>query len=107
MIKEAVVLAGGFGTRLKKVVQDVPKAMVDINGRPFLTYLLDELVEQQIKTVVLSVGYKYEMIREYFKEQYRSLSLKYAIEEKPLGTGGGIKKAFDFIAQPFYFIVNL
>ena len=90
---EAIVLAGGFGTRLQTVVSEVPKSMALINGRPFLEYLLDYLIMQGVSRVVLSVGYKREIITGHFKDGYRSLPIEYAVEEEPLGTGGGIRLA--------------
>jgi D-glycero-alpha-D-manno-heptose 1-phosphate guanylyltransferase len=90
---EAIVLAGGFGTRLQKVVSDVPKSMALINQRPFLEYLFDNLISQGITKVVLSVGYRYEVISGHFRDQYRSLAIQYSVENEPLGTGGGIRLA--------------
>jgi D-glycero-alpha-D-manno-heptose 1-phosphate guanylyltransferase len=90
---EAIVLAGGFGTRLQTVVSEVPKSMALINDRPFLEYLLDYLIVQGVSRVVLSVGYKREIITTHFKDRYRSLPIEYAVEEEPLGTGGGIRLA--------------
>lgn len=91
---EAIILAGGFGTRLQPVVSDIPKSMAEINGRPFLEYLLDYLIFQGINKVVLSVGYKNEIIRDHFNDNYKSVEVDYAVEEEPLGTGGGIRLAF-------------
>ncbi|MEI6883976.1 MAG: nucleotidyltransferase family protein [Bacteroidota bacterium] len=91
---EAIILAGGFGTRLQKVVSDVPKSMALINGRPFLEYLLDYLIGQGIQRAVLSVGYKREIISSHFGNRYRTIELDYAIEEEPMGTGGGIRFSF-------------
>ena len=90
---EAIVLAGGFGTRLQKVVRDVPKAMALINQRPFLEYLFDNLISQGITKVVLSVGYKHEIISNHFRNHYKSLAIQYSVENEPLGTGGGIRLA--------------
>jgi D-glycero-alpha-D-manno-heptose 1-phosphate guanylyltransferase len=97
IVQEAIILAGGFGTRLKDVVSDVPKVMAPVNGRPFLEYLLEYLEDHVIDHVILSVGYKYEIIREHFGDQYKSITIDYAIEDEPLGTGGGIKNAFNFV----------
>ncbi len=97
IVQEAIILAGGFGTRLKDVVSDVPKVMAPVNGRPFLEYLLDYLEDNIIDHVILSVGYKHELIREHFGNRYKSIDIEYAVEDEPLGTGGGIKKAFDFV----------
>ncbi|OIQ35884.1 MAG: hypothetical protein BM555_03795 [Crocinitomix sp. MedPE-SWsnd] len=106
MISEAIVLAGGFGTRLQSVVQDVPKPMADINGKPFIYYLLKYLSEQGIKKVVLSVGYKHELIKDFFGEHYLQMDIKYAIEDEPLGTGGAIKLALDQIDNDQCFVLN-
>lgn len=106
MMMEAIVLAGGFGTRLQKVVRDVPKPMALVNGRPFLTYILDYLKSQKVERVVLSVGYKHETIQEYFGTSYRDMSIQYVVEETPLGTGGGIRKALLHASADNVFIVN-
>ncbi|MBL7111374.1 MAG: nucleotidyltransferase family protein [Bacteroidales bacterium] len=90
---EAIILAGGFGTRLQKVVHDLPKSMAKINGRPFLEYLLDFLKAGGVTHVVISVGYKREVIMDYFGTMYRNLRIDYAVEEEPMGTGGGIRLA--------------
>ena len=90
---EAIILAGGFGTRLRPAVADLPKSMANIIGRPFLEFLLDRLIQSGIKHVVLSVGYMHEIIMDHFKSAYKSLKISYAIETEPLGTGGGIRMA--------------
>ena len=90
---EAIVLAGGFGTRLQEVIADLPKSMALINGRPFLEYQFNYLEEQGVSDVILSVGYKRELIMEHFGEQYRGIHIQYAVEEEPMGTGGGIRLA--------------
>lgn len=99
-----IILAGGFGTRLSTVVKDVPKPMAPINGKPFLHYIFKELQQQQIQKVVLSVGYLKEIIQAYFKEEYLGITIEYAIEEVPLGTGGGIKNAFKKIENDAYIL---
>ncbi|MFX0195930.1 MAG: sugar phosphate nucleotidyltransferase, partial [Candidatus Hodarchaeota archaeon] len=106
MVKETIILAGGSGTRLQKVVQDVPKPMADINGSPFLEYLLCYLNKQEIKKVILSVGYKYRVIQDYFGTEYKDLVLEYSIEKEPLGTGGGIKKALNLVKSDDVYIIN-
>ena len=89
----AIVLAGGFGKRLREVVHDVPKPMAPVNGRPFLEIVLDYLIREKITLVVLSVGHKYEFIQEHFKNNYRGLVISYSVETEALGTGGAIFKA--------------
>jgi D-glycero-alpha-D-manno-heptose 1-phosphate guanylyltransferase len=103
---EAIILAGGFGTRLQKVVNDLPKSMALINDKPFLEYLLNFLTGQGIQKVILSVGYKQEMIREHFKDRYKQLTISYAIEEEPLGTGGGILNALEQVEGESAFALN-
>lgn len=93
MLKEAIVLAGGLGTRLRSEVQDLPKAMAPINGQPFLEYQLAFLARQGIQKVYLAVGYKSEAIVDHFGAKYRSISLEYVQEEEPLGTGGAVVQA--------------
>ena len=93
MKMEAIVLAGGFGTRLQEVVADQPKSMASINGRPFLEYLFDSLGSYGVTDVVLSVGYMREQIIDHFGELYKDIKIQYAIEEEPMGTGGGIRLA--------------
>ena len=95
VITEAIVLAGGFGTRLRAVVKDVPKPMAPVRGRPFLEYLLDYLASQGLRKVVLSVGYLSETIEAAFGRAYKTLSLDYVHEHQPLGTGGGIRLALE------------
>jgi D-glycero-alpha-D-manno-heptose 1-phosphate guanylyltransferase len=90
---EALILAGGFGTRLRPAISDLPKSMADINGRPFLEYLLDRLISAGTDHVILSVGYMHEHIEDYFGSAYKTLKISYAIEAQPLGTGGGIRLA--------------
>jgi len=103
---EAIVLAGGFGTRLQKVVSEVPKSMARIQNRPFLEYLFDYLISQGVAKVILSVGYKHEIIFNHFNDQYKSLSIGYSVENEPLGTGGGIRLALWKIEGPRALVLN-
>jgi D-glycero-alpha-D-manno-heptose 1-phosphate guanylyltransferase len=104
--KEAIVLAGGFGTRLQSVVKDLPKPMADVNGKPFLTYILDYLIDYNYTKVVLSVGYLHEKIETFFGTQYKSLQIEYAVETEPLGTGGGIAFAMSFCKSNNILVLN-
>lgn len=100
-----IILAGGFGTRLSAVVKDVPKPMAPINEQPFLHYIFKELEHQNIKNVILSVGHLKEVIQDFFQDNYLGISIQYAIENEPLGTGGGIKHAFSFVEEDA-FVLN-
>lgn len=106
MIREAIVLAGGFGTRLQTVVKEVPKPMAPVAGKPFLQYILDYLITHKVAHVVLAVGYLRETIIDYFGDNYQSLSITYAVEENPLGTGGGILNACNQIKGDNVFVIN-
>ena len=106
MNTEAIILAGGFGTRLKSVVDDVPKPMAPVSGTPFLYYILNYLQKEGIKKVVLSVGYKHEIISNYFGNEFLQMSVDYAIEDTPLGTGGGILNALKKCSEEQVFIIN-
>jgi D-glycero-alpha-D-manno-heptose 1-phosphate guanylyltransferase len=69
---QAVILAGGLGTRLRSVVPDLPKPMAPVAGRPFLAWVLDRLTDAELESVVLAVGYRHEAIREHFGDDYRA-----------------------------------
>ncbi len=97
----AIILAGGMGTRLRSVVPDLPKPMAPINGRPFLEHQLDYWVSQGVDRFVVSVGYKKEVIMDHFGTTYRTTPLTYAIEDEPLGTGGGLLLAARGLREPF------
>lgn len=101
----AIILAGGLGTRLNGVVSDVPKPMAEIHHKPFLHYLFNYLQKNEVAEVILSVGYLYEKIVDYFGHQYLDINIEYSIENEPLGTGGAIKKAMEFINEDT-FILN-
>ncbi len=90
---EAIILAGGQGTRLRSVVADRPKPMALVAARPFLAYQIDYLIGQGIQRVLLSVGYRKEQICQYFGHHYGGIEIAYAIEESPQGTGGGLLRA--------------
>ena len=106
MIKEAIILAGGFGTRLKELVDETPKSMALIGDRPFLTYIFDHLLKFRVEKAVIGAGYKYENILAYFGSSYNGLSLEYSIENKPLGTGGAILKATKSISSKYCYVLN-
>jgi D-glycero-alpha-D-manno-heptose 1-phosphate guanylyltransferase len=94
----ALILAGGFGTRLQSVVKDVPKPMADVRGEPFLAYLIRYYKTQGVTQVVLSVGYKAESITDYFGHSFESVAIRYISEDQPLGTGGAIKHALNHLS---------
>ncbi|EAI3822449.1 D-glycero-D-manno-heptose 1-phosphate guanosyltransferase [Campylobacter coli] len=99
---QAIVLAGGLGTRLKSVVQNLPKPMAPINGKPFLAFVLEHLKKQGITEIILSISYKYELIQEYFEDEFHGIKIYYNIEKELLGTGGAIKDALKFVKNEVY-----
>lgn len=103
---QAIILAGGLGTRLQAVVSDLPKPMAPIRNKPFLACLLDYLSSQGIRKVILSVGYKHEVIKNYFGNNYHGVAIEYSVEESLLGTGGAIKKALTFVDGDLTFVIN-
>ncbi len=106
MVKEAIILAGGLGTRLKNIAKNVPKPMVTINGKPFLEYLLRYLNGYGIKRVILAVCYKSDVIKNYFGGSFINISISYSEEEELLGTGGAIKKALKLVNDEDVLILN-
>jgi NDP-sugar pyrophosphorylase family protein len=103
---EAIVLAGGLGLRLRSVVDDVPKPMAPVQGRPFLAVVLDQLVGAGFQTAILAVGYRHEAIRAQFGDDYRGLALRYSVEREPLGTGGAIRMACAQTGAQHVFALN-
>jgi D-glycero-alpha-D-manno-heptose 1-phosphate guanylyltransferase len=103
----AVILAGGEGLRLRNVVKNAPKPMARIAGRPFLEYLILQLIRWNIKEIVLSIGYKGGMIKSYFGNGKKwDVEILYSEEIIPLGTGGALKKASSFIDSDRFVVMN-
>ena len=103
---EAIILAGGRGTRLHSVVPDLPKPMAPVVGRPFLSYLLDFVIDNGINRICLSTGYKAEAIEDYFGASIRGVPIVYAREESPLGTGGAVRAALPCTSALDVFVLN-
>ena len=90
---EAIILAGGLGTRLRSVVSDLPKCMAPVAGKPFLHYVITQLLQQGVDKFIFSLGYMSEAIEAFLLKDFSSLSYKIVIEKNPLGTGGAIHLA--------------
>ena len=101
MIRKALILAGGLGTRLRKTVPNLPKPMAPLNGRPFLEYQMDYCISQGIDEFFISVGYLNEKIVNHFGTIYKNKRINYIFEDKQLGTGGAILKSEKFINEDF------
>ena len=103
---EAIVLAGGFGTRLRQSVPDLPKPMAPINGRPFLEILLSTLARKGFRRIVISLGFMSEKIITHFGDSYKNMELVYEVESVPLGTGGAVRAALSRCLSDHVFIFN-
>ena len=90
MIKEAIILAGGLGTRLRDTVPDLPKCMAPVAGRPFLFYVINYLRSQGLEKFIFSLGHMHEIIEQYLENNFPTLNYQCSIEKEPLGTGGAI-----------------
>lgn len=104
---QAVLLAGGLGTRLRSVVSDRPKPMALIGDKPFMEYVVLELVRHGVNSIIFAVGYKGSMVEEYFKDGSRwGIQVSYAYEEELLGTAGAIKNAGSQIQSDRFLVLN-
>jgi D-glycero-alpha-D-manno-heptose 1-phosphate guanylyltransferase len=105
-IMEAIILAGGFGTRLRQVVPDLPKPMAPIAGRPFLEILLISLAHKGFHRVVISLGYMADTVVKHFGDQFAGMEIVYEIELAPLGTGGAVRQALARCNADHVFVFN-
>ncbi len=106
MSNEAIILAGGLGTRLRTVVNDLPKCMAPVAGKPFLHYVIKYCLKQGVDKFIFSLGYKAESIIDYVNDEYPHLNKQFSIEDEPLGTGGAIKLACSLATEKNVFILN-
>ena len=109
---QAIVLAGGLGTRLRSAVPDLPKCMAPVNGKPFIAWVIDYFIAQGIESFILSLGYKHEIIEQYLNTQYAypgrrpAAVFSYVVEEQPLGTGGAIQSACQAAKEENVLVLN-
>ncbi|MCY7315805.1 MAG: nucleotidyltransferase family protein [Rubrivivax sp.] len=103
---QALILAGGFGTRLAATVPGVPKPMAPVCGRPFLELLLNALHGKGVRRAVLSLGYRAETIVQHFGDRYRGMALLHEVETTPLGTGGAIRQGLARCTAEAVLVVN-
>src|SRR5436309_4582196 len=92
---QALVLAGGEGTRLRPLTHTVPKPVMPLAGRPFLSFMLDWLGRHGVEDVVLSCGFGSDAVRRVLGDIYQGMRLRYVIEDEPLGTAGPVRLAYD------------
>jgi D-glycero-alpha-D-manno-heptose 1-phosphate guanylyltransferase len=105
-IKEAIILAGGLGTRLRTVVPDLPKCMAPVAGRPFLHYVISYFQKQGIEKFILSLGYKHEIIEQYILAEFSNIDFIFSVENEPLGTGGAIRLACTKVDDKTVLVLN-
>ncbi|MBS1566494.1 MAG: nucleotidyltransferase family protein [Bacteroidetes bacterium] len=111
-LREAIILAGGLGTRLRSAVPDLPKCMAPVNGKPFIAWVIDYMIAQGVDKFIFSLGYKNEVIRQYLDTQYvypghqPAVSFSYVIEQEPLGTGGAIQSACRAATEENVLVLN-
>ncbi len=99
---QAVILAGGAGTRLRPLTLAVPKPMIKINGKPFLQYILEELKKYGVRDIILCVGYLADKFKEYFGDGSKlGINLSYSVEREFLGTAGAVKLAEKYLEDDF------
>lgn len=102
---KALILAAGFGVRLREIIHGRPKHLAPINGQPFLRYLVRLLKVRGIKEIVIAVGYLANYIIDEFTRDNEGLTIKFSEDQRPLGTAGSIKKAAEYLKDDFI-IVN-
>lgn len=103
---DAIVLCGGAGLRLRSVTGDAPKSLASIGGRPFLEILFQQLRRHGFQRAILAVGFQGDVIRSHFGSRADGLTLEYSIETEPLGTGGALRKAADYLETDRALILN-
>jgi D-glycero-alpha-D-manno-heptose 1-phosphate guanylyltransferase len=107
MIKEAIIIAGGFGTRLKETIgPDIPKPMAPVDGRPFLEYVFHNLSKWGIDRLILATGYRHKAIEQYFGKAYKGQQIVYSRETEPLGTGGAVLQAMEHASGDVCYVIN-
>jgi NDP-sugar pyrophosphorylase family protein len=104
--REAMILAGGLGMRLRSVVADRPKPMAEVAGRPFITFLLDHLARHGFERAVLCLGHMGEYVPPVLGHKYGPLELVYSLEQTPLGTGGALQNAARLIHETDVLAMN-
>jgi len=104
---EAVILAGGLGTRLREAVPNLPKSLAPIGEQPFLDYLLGWLRGQGVNEVILAVGHRRTAIARYYdRHQPRGMRVRYSVEATPLGTAGALRNVGPFLSNKEFFVLN-
>lgn len=103
---EAIVLAGGLGTRISSVLSNRPKVMLDVGGRPFLEILLGWIARNGVGRAILATCHLHQFIEEHFGDRWGDLEIRYSVEDRPLGTGGAVWKALTMVSLDDVFVFN-
>ena len=102
---DAIILSGGKGTRVRKYTKKIPKCLIDINGKPFLYYQLKYLKKNNVKNIIISIGYLGKKVKVYLKQNIDFINTKTLNDgKKALGTGGATLKALNYLKQNFFII---
>ena len=105
MIDTMIILAGGLGTRLRPLTDTTPKPLLPISGKPIIEHIMIRGIEFGVSTFIFSIGYRAEQIQEYFGDGSKwGVSILYAVETEPLGTGGAVRKAANGLEKPFFLV---
>tara|TARA_B100000963_G_scaffold360086_1_gene389674 strand:+ start:172 stop:852 length:681 start_codon:yes stop_codon:yes gene_type:complete len=96
---KVVILAGGFGTRLSEYTKSIPKPLVEINKKPILSYIIDHYVKYGFKDFIIALGYKGNLIKKYFKNNYKSLNIQLVDTGLKTMTGGRLKRLKNFVGS--------
>lgn len=105
-IEEAIILAGGLGTRLRSAVPDLPKCLAPVGGRPFIAYVTDHFRREGIKKFIFALGYKSAYFEAFFNAEFPDGGYDISLEEEPLGTGGAIRQACERVESNTVLILN-
>ena len=106
VIREAIILAGGLGTRLRSAVPELPKCMAPVGGRPFISYITDFYRRAGIERFIFALGYKSAAFEEFFEREFSHGGYDISLEDSPLGTGGAIRQACTLAAESSVLILN-
>ena len=104
--KTAMILAAGYGKRLKPITNNIPKPLIKIYNKPLLGHAIDTLFDIGIKNIIINTHYKAELINKYLEKNYKNSKIYISYEKNILDTGGGFKNASKFLNEDLLLIIN-